>query len=48
MMKCEVCRFKSVKVEELRHEADGPVVAIIHKCTKCDHIQKRKEVKQPE
>ena len=45
-MKCKYCRTKSVHVEQLRESEDGPVVALIHRCTKCNSILKRKKVKR--
>lgn len=45
MMKCKFCRTKTVHVEQLRESESGPVIAIIHRCNKCNTILKRKMVK---
>lgn len=43
MMKCRVCKFRTLKVEEIRDDK-GRVVMIRHHCTKCGHIEKEQVV----
>lgn len=46
MIKCEICKFRKVHVENIREEEDGPVVGTMNICSNCGHIQKAKNIRK--